>query len=84
MISVVLRVMFSIVLIAVFLMTGTASHGSPLQNESPNIAGQWKTLSLTQNRIGYELTLRKASAEMGRSVFQGTLQFRHTRWCIDL
>lgn len=77
MISVVLRVMFSIVLIAVTLMTGTASHGSPLENENPNIAGKWKTLSLTQNRIGYELTLRKASAEMGRSVYQGTLQFRH-------
>jgi hypothetical protein len=34
-------------------------------------------LSLTQNRIGYELTLRKASAGVGQSIYQGTLQFRH-------
>jgi hypothetical protein len=65
------------VLVAVTLMIGTAAHGSPLKNEDANVAGQWKTLSLTQNRIGYELTLRKASAGVGQSTYQGTLQFRH-------
>jgi|GEM_PF-816984 len=77
MISVVPRVMLSMALVAVTLMIGTAAHGSPLKNEDANVAGQWKTLSLTQNRIGYELTLRKASAGVGQSTYQGTLQFRH-------
>lgn len=77
MILIVLRVMLSMVLFAVTLMIGTSAHGSPLQNEDPNVAGQWKTLSLTQNRIGYELNLRKASTGVGESTHQGTLQFRH-------
>jgi hypothetical protein len=70
-----LRIAFATVLAFVTLTSGAVAHGTPMQNTPPNLAGEWKTLSLTQNRIGYELKLRKAGA--GESTYQGTLQFRH-------
>lgn len=56
------------VLMAVLL--APAASASPT---APNLAGTWKTDSLTQNRIGYELTLSAA----GANAYNGTLQFRH-------
>ncbi len=70
-----LRIAFATVVAFVTLTSGAVAHGSPMQNTPPNLAGEWKTLSLTQNRIGYELKLRKAGA--GESTYRGTLQFRH-------
>lgn len=63
---------------AVLLAAGIAcgaAQGTPAQNTGPSLAGEWKTVSLTQNRIGYELNLRKAGT--GNSTYLGTLQFRH-------
>ena len=69
------RVTLSAVLAAVLLTLGSAAHASPMQNTPPNLDGEWKTVSLTQNRIGYEMKLQKAGA--GNNTYQGTLQFRH-------
>jgi hypothetical protein len=52
------------------VMLAPAAMAAP---STPDLAGQWKTDSLTQNRIGYELTLRAA----GTNAYNGTLQFRH-------
>lgn len=70
-----LRTAFATVLAAVMLTSGAVAHGSPMQNTPPNLAGEWKTVSLTQNKIGYEMDLKKAGA--GDNAYQGTLQFRH-------
>ena len=59
----------SIALLAALVAAPTATAAP----STPNLAGQWKTDSLTQNRIGYELTLRSA----GTNAYNGTLQFRH-------
>jgi hypothetical protein len=69
------RVALTAVLAAVLLNSAGAAHGAPLQTTPPDIGGQWKTLSLTQNRIGYEMNLKKAGA--GNDAYEGTLQFRH-------
>ncbi len=72
-------IMFRVALTAVFaaalLTSGSPAHSTPLQRTPPDLGGQWKTVSLTQNRIGYELNLKKAGA--GNDAYQGTLQFRH-------
>jgi len=73
--AIAVKVTLITALVAGLFVSGTAAQGSPMQNEEPNVAGEWKTLSLTQNRIGYELRLRKGGA--GQSTYQGTLQFRH-------
>lgn len=52
------------------VMAAPAAMAAP---STPNLAGQWKTDSLTQNSIGYELTLSAA----GTNAYNGTLQFRH-------
>lgn len=70
-----LRIAFATVLACVLLTSGAVAHGSPMQNTPPDLGGEWKTLSLTQNKIGYEMDLKKAGA--GNNAYQGTLQFRH-------
>ncbi len=69
------RVSLTAVLAAVLLTSAGAVHSSPLQTTPPNLGGQWKTLSLTQNRIGYEMNLKNVGA--GNDAYEGTLQFRH-------
>ena len=69
------RVSLTAVLAAVLLTSAGAAHSSPLQTTPPNLGGQWKTLSLTQNRIGYEMNLKNVGA--GNDAYEGTLQFRH-------
>ena len=69
------RVALSATLSAVLVTLGSAGHASPMQNTPPNLGGEWKTVSLTQNRIGYEMNLQKAAT--GNNTYQGTLQFRH-------
>lgn len=69
------RVALTAVLTATMLTSGVSAHASPMQNSSPNLGGEWKTVSLTQNRIGYEMNLKKVGA--GDNAYQGTLQFRH-------
>jgi hypothetical protein len=69
------RVALTAVLAAVLLTSAGAAHGAPLQSTPPDLGGQWKTVSLTQNRIGYEMNLKKAGA--GNNAYEGTLQFRH-------
>ena len=70
-----LRIAFATVLACLMLTSGAVAHGSPMQNTPPDLGGEWKTLSLTQNKIGYEMDLKKAGA--GNNAYQGTLQFRH-------
>ena len=62
-------------LVSMMLTYGATAHASPMQNTPPDLGGQWKTVSLTQNRIGYEMNLQEAGA--GNNAYQGTLQFRH-------
>jgi len=69
------RILLTAVLAAVLLNSAGAAHGAPIQTTPPDLGGQWKTLSLTENRIGYEMNLKKASA--GNDAYEGTLQFRH-------
>lgn len=69
------RVALTAVLATVLLATTGAAHGAPLQTTPPDLGGQWKTLSLTQNRIGYEMNLKNAG--VGNDAYEGTLQFRH-------
>jgi hypothetical protein len=61
--------------VCMMLTSGVTAHASPLRNSPPDLGGQWKTLSLTQNRIGYEMNLKKAG--VGNNAYQGTLKFRH-------
>ena len=70
-----LRIAFATVLACLMLTSGAVAHGSPMQNTPPDLGGEWKTLSLTQNKIGYEMDLKKAGA--GNNAYQGTLQFRY-------
>jgi len=70
-----LRTAFATVLACVMLTSGAVAHGSPMQNTPPDLGGEWKTVSLTQNNIGYEMNLQEAGA--GNNAYQGTLQFRH-------
>ena len=70
-----LRIAFATVLACAMLTSGAVAHGSPMQNTPPDLGGEWKTVSLTQNRIGYEMNLKKVDA--GNNAYQGTLQFRH-------
>ena len=57
-----------------FLMAA-ALFAPPAHATPPDVVGTWKTASLTQNRIGYELRL--TSAGSGSNTYSGTLQFRH-------
>jgi len=57
------------------ISSGGVAHGAPLPTTPPDLGGQWKTESLTQNRIGYEMNLKNAGA--GNDAYEGTLQFRH-------
>ncbi len=59
----------------VLLAPGAATAATSRQTRPPDLAGQWKTLSLTQNRIGYEMNLTAAGT--AGNAYQGTLQFRH-------
>lgn len=70
-----LRIAITAALVSVVLTSGATAHGSPMQNTPPDLGGQWKTVSLTQNRIGYEMNLKEAG--VGNNAYQGTLQFRH-------
>lgn len=70
-----LRIAVTIALVSVMLTSGATAHGSPMQITSPDLGGQWKTLSLTQNRIGYEMNLKEVGA--GNNAYEGILQFRH-------
>lgn len=69
------RVALATVLAAVALAPGAAAQVPSSPGNAPDLAGQWKTLSLTQNRIGYEMNLTEAGS--GSNAYQGTLQFRH-------
>lgn len=69
------RVALATVLAAVALAPGAAAQVPSSPGNAPDLAGQWKTVSLTQNRIGYEMNLTEASS--GSNAYQGTLQFRH-------
>lgn len=62
-------------LIAAVIAIGLLAPSAAAQNTPPNLAGEWKTDSLTQNRIGYQMNLKGAGA--GNTAYQGTLQFRH-------
>lgn len=69
------RVALATVLTAV-LLAPTAAAQTPMNpSTAPDLGGQWKTVSLTQNRIGYEMNLTEAGT--GSNAYQGTLQFRH-------
>ena len=57
------------------LAPGAAAAPTAPQTTSPDLVGQWKTLSLTQNRIGYEMNLTAAGT--AGNAYRGTLQFRH-------
>ncbi len=70
-----IRIAFSTVLACAMLTSGAVAHASPMQNTPPDLGGEWKTVSLTQNRIGYEMNLKEAGT--GNNAYQGTLQFRH-------
>lgn len=59
----------------VLLAPGAAAAATPRQITTPDLVGQWKTVSLTDNRIGYEMNLTSAGA--GNNAYEGTLQFRH-------
>jgi hypothetical protein len=63
------------ILLAALIASLAFAPGATAQNTPPNLAGQWKTDSLTQNRIGYEMNLTAAGT--GNTAYQGTLQFRH-------
>jgi hypothetical protein len=52
---------------ALLLTTGVA-HAT----ETPNLAGSWKTTSLTQNKFGYDMKLK-----VNGTGYAGTLQFSH-------
>jgi hypothetical protein len=69
------RFALTAVLAAALLTSGVAAHGAPVKSTPPDLGGQWKTLSLTQNRIGYEMNLKNAG--VGNDAYEGTLQFRH-------
>jgi hypothetical protein len=69
------RVALATVLAAVALAPGAAAQVPSSPGTAPDLAGQWKTVSLTQNRIGYEMNLTEAGS--GSNAYQGTLQFRH-------
>jgi hypothetical protein len=60
-------------LLAALLTSLAFAPAAAAQNTPPDLAGQWKTVSLTQNRIGYEMNLKAA----GTNAYEGTLQFRH-------
>ena len=70
-----LRSAITTALVCVMLTSGATAQASPMQNTLPDLGGQWKTVSLTQNRIGYEMNLQEVDA--GNNAYQGTLQFRH-------
>jgi hypothetical protein len=57
------------------LSPSLSPHTFQLSTHPPDLGGQWKTESLTQNRIGYEMNLKNAGA--GNDAYEGTLQFRH-------
>lgn len=69
------RIAITAALSAVMLTTGVTAQASPMKTIPPNLGGEWKTVSLTQNRIGYEMNLQGAGA--GNNAYEGTLQFRH-------
>lgn len=69
------RVALTACLASLVLTTGAVANASSLQTMPPDLGGQWKTVSLTQNRIGYEMNIK--SAGMGSDSYQGSLQFRH-------
>jgi hypothetical protein len=56
-------------------LVATVLIAPPAHATTPDIAGTWKTASLTQNRIGYELRLTPAGS--ADNAFNGLLQFRH-------
>ena len=70
-----LRTAMTTALVSVMLTSGATAHASPMQNTPPDLGGQWKTVSLTQNRIGYEMNLQNAGTD--NNAYEGTLQFRH-------
>ncbi len=70
-----LRTAITTALVSVMLTSGATAHASPMQNTPPDLGGQWKTVSLTQNRIGYEMNLEDAGT--GNNAYEGTLRFRH-------
>lgn len=61
--------------LATLISGALATTSAFAQNTAPDLAGTWKTDSLTQNRIGYELTLKSADSDM--NAYQGILKFRH-------
>jgi hypothetical protein len=69
------RIAITTALVSVMLTSGATAHASPMQKTPPDLGGQWKTVSLTQNRIGYEMNLQDVGA--GSNAYEGTLQFRH-------
>jgi hypothetical protein len=55
------------------LITGLVlATGVSHATESPDLAGTWKTPSLTQNKFGYAMKLKETNAG-----YAGTLQFSH-------
>jgi len=70
-----IRVALAVVMTAVALAPGAAAQVPAAPGTPPDLGGQWKTVSLTQNRIGYEMNLTAAGG--ANNAYQGTLQFRH-------
>ena len=70
-----IRVALAAVITAVALAPGAVAQVPAAPSTPPDLGGQWKTVSLTQNRIGYELNLTEAGG--ANNAYQGTLQFRH-------
>ena len=70
-----IRVALAAVITAVALAPGAVAQVPAAPRTPPDLGGQWKTVSLTQNRIGYELNLSEAGG--ANNAYQGTLQFRH-------
>lgn len=61
--------------LAILVSWGLVTTSAVAQNNAPDLAGTWNTDSLTQNKIGYELTLKPADSDM--NAYQGILKFRH-------
>lgn len=70
-----MNTVLAVVLAAVLLAPGAAAAPAAPQTKAPDLVGKWKTLSLTQNRIGYEMNLTAAGT--AGDAYQGRLQFRH-------
>ena len=70
-----IRVALAVVMTAVVLAPGAAAQVPAAPVTPPDLGGQWKTVSLTQNRIGYEMNLTEAGG--ANNAYRGTLQFRH-------